>query len=100
MATKFEITAAAAFAGATVYSIHDVYTKHAPSLQDCRQADAGDALVRQALQDADFLTGMLVGIAGGVLAVSTKRVEPLLIAAMAYGVTSLYYHRACEGDPY
>lgn len=87
-------SAGAAFVGIAVASIHGMYTQHAGSLADCRQASSDSVATAQRLQDADMLTGVLVGITGLALLGLTKRIEPLVISLAAYGATSFYYHRA------
>jgi hypothetical protein len=91
-------SAGAAFVGIAVASIHSIYTQHAGSLCDCRQAASDSLEVSQRLQDADMLTGILVGITGLALLGLTRRVEPLVISLAAYGATSFYYHRAFNMD--
>lgn len=94
---KLEIGSATAIASVAAFSIHSVYTQHAGKLSDARQAEPGNPEMRAAITDADVLTGSLVLVVGGTLAAVTKKVEPLALAVAVFGITSFYYHRACEG---
>lgn len=89
---KLEIGTGLAIAGVAVFSIHGVYTQHAGSLSDARTAPPGDSATHERLRDADILTGGLVLLVGGSLAVMTKAPHPFLLAVLAFGVIALYYH--------
>lgn len=90
------VGAASAIAGVAVFSIHSMYAQHAGSLADCRNAPAGDVATLTRIRDADILTGSLVLVAGGTLVILTKKKTPLVIAGLAFAVTSTYYHLVCH----
>lgn len=94
MADRLEIGTACAIAGVAVFSIHGVYTQHAGSLNAARQAP-DDPATNERLRDADILTGGLVVLVGGALAIMTKAPHPLVLSLLAFGVVATYYHVAC-----
>jgi len=89
---KLEIGTGVALVGAGVFTIHDVYTKHAGNLHDIRTASPNNLDAAQRLIDADFLAGGLTVLAGGALAVATGKVYPLALALVAFSLVAVYYH--------
>lgn len=89
---------ATALVGASVFQIHNLYTQHAGSLAEVRQAPANDPQTLQQLRDADVLTGALVFIVGGTIAKVTRSQTPLWLAFASFGVVSVYYHAACASE--
>lgn len=89
---------ATALVGASVFQIHSLYTQHAGSLKDARNAPANDADTVQRLRDADILTGSVVLIVGGTVSKVTRSSTPLWLALTSFGVVSVYYHMACASE--
>lgn len=89
---------ATALVGASIFQVHSVYTQHAGSLAEVRQAPANDAATAQRLRDADVLTGALVIIVGGTISKVTRSSTPLWLSLASFGVVSIYYHAACISE--
>ena len=89
---------ATALVGASVFQVHNLYTQHAGTLSDVRQAPANDAATLQRLRDADILTGAIVFIVGGTVAKVTRSSTPLWLSLASFGVVSIYYHAACANE--
>lgn len=91
---RLEISTGVALVGAGVFTIHDVYTKHAGNLHDVRTSTPNNVDAAQRLIDADFLAGGLTLLAGGTLAIATGKVYPLVLAFIAFSIVAVYYHMA------
>lgn len=91
---RLEISTGVALVGAGVFTIHDVYTKHAGNLHDVRTSAPNNLDAAQRLIDADFLAGGLTLLAGGTLAIATGKAYPLLLALLAFSIVAVYYHMA------
>lgn len=96
---KLDIGPGTALVGAGIFSIHEIYTKHAGSLSSMRNApsDSGESL--QKLVDADCLAGGLTLLAGGALALATHEAYPLILAAIAFVFIAFYYHATLRANP-
>jgi hypothetical protein len=90
---KVELGTGTALIGAGVFTIHGIYTQHAGPLSDVRNDHPSSVEAAQRLRDADWLAGGLTLLAGGALAVVTRRWYPLGLAVIAFAFVSLYYHR-------
>jgi hypothetical protein len=93
-ARRLEVGAAVGLVGVVIFQVHDVYTKHAGPLDDMRQASGGDLSSQQQLRDADVLAGNMTMLAGGALSIAVRSWYPLALAAVSFGIVSLYYHKA------
>jgi hypothetical protein len=87
-----EIGAATALVGVGIFQIHNLYTEHAGSLHDMRQASSDDVNAQQQLRDADCLGGAMTLLAGGALSLAVHKWYPLAIAGAAYLIVCGYYH--------
>jgi hypothetical protein len=94
---KVEMGTGTALIGAGVFTIHGIYTQHAGSLSDVRNDAPTNAAASQRLRDADWLAGGLTLLAGGALAVVTRRWYPLGLAVIAFVFVSAYYHATLRG---
>ena len=92
------VGAATALVGVSVFQIHNLYSQHAGTLADARQAAPNDPETAQRLRDADVLTGALVLLVGATVSGVTRSPKPFWLAASAFGVVSIYYHAACASE--
>ena len=95
---NWEPDAAAAVIGLAGFQILQAWNANAPSLQECRSADADDISTKQKLVDADFLVGGLAVILGTTFAVMTKDYTALIVMVAIFGTTSLWYHSVMNAE--
>lgn len=94
----YEPSAATAVVGLAVFQLWTAWTNNAPSLAEAREAEPGDASVRQKLIDADLLVGGLAVMVGAVLAVMTRDMTALLLMLVVFGCLSMWHHAVLAAE--
>ncbi len=90
MAHESDSVAIAAISLASA-EIFRAYRETAPSLEEIRCASPGDYHYQQLILDADMLSGIMLAMIGGSIALITGRIYPLVFGAIGLTAVSLYY---------
>lgn len=86
-----ELSSASALIGLSVVEVFGVFRDVAPTLKECRSAEANSPTINQGLLDAEIMAGITAVVLAGGAAFLTKSGTPLVLAAFGLLLITQYY---------
>jgi hypothetical protein len=84
--------AAIALVGMAGFQIWNAWNTNAPSIQECRKAEPGDASISQRMMDAEITVGSLALVIGVIFAVLTKDITAMIIMLGIFAALAWLHH--------
>lgn len=89
--SHLETSTAVGVAGLAVFQLVDLWTDHAPTLEQCRAALPGDVHLRNRLLDSEILAAGIAVLVGGALRYTSGTWTPALLLGATLGGLAFWY---------